>query len=355
MDRSLIGFTRRTSGGNRRGDDEEGEGDLAIIDPWLIDPQHLAFDWAGDPLPLAFVDLDAWKSAPESLRLPPFPVIGRGDPAHPAAHLLDAVIEGPVTAGSLIEQVTRHPSAAAAAVQLLRSIEGLPVDRALMLESLCYGMLQGSAEHTTWLNFLRPFEREPKPPGRIVTTRDGPVLRVVINRPELNAIDRGLRDGLYEAFSIAALDPDIKRVELRSVGRVFSIGADLAEFGTTRDPATAHQIRSLTLPAHPLSQRAEIVDVYIQGACIGAGIEMAAFAGRITASPYAWFQLPELPMGLIPGAGGCVSVSRRIGRHRAALMILSGRRINAAIALRWGLIDAIEDLPPIDPGGADDD
>ena len=259
-----------------------------------------------------------------------------------------------MTAGSLIEQVTRYPNAAVAAVQLLRSIEGLPVERALMLESLCYGMLQGSEEHRTWLE-AGPFVREPKPPGRIVTTRDGPVLRVVIDGPQLNTIDRGLRDGLYEAFSIAALDPDITRVELRSVGRVFSIGADLAEFGTTRDPATAHQIRCLTLPAHPLSRRAGIVDVYIQGACIGAGLEMAAFAGRITASPYAWFQLPELPMGLIPGAGGCVSVSRRIGRQRAALMILSGQRIKAAIALRWGLIDAIEDQPPIDPGGADGD
>ena len=327
---------------------------MAILDPYLIDPESLVFDWAGDALPLAFVDLDSWKSEPLSLRLPPFPVIGRGDPAHPAARLLDAVIEGPMTAGSLIEQVTRHPNAAAAAVQLLRSIEGLPVERALTLESLCYGMLQGSEEHRKWLE-AGPFVREPKPPGRIVTTRDGPLLRVVIDGPQLNTIDRGLRDGLYEAFLIAALDPDIKRVELRSTGRSFSIGADLAEFGTTRDPATAHRIRSLTLPAHPLSQRAGIVDVHVQGACIGAGLEIAAFAGRITASSHAWFQLPELAMGLIPGAGGCVSVSRRIGRQRAALMILSGRRINAAIALRWGLIDAIEDRPSVDPGGADSD
>jgi enoyl-CoA hydratase/carnithine racemase len=50
-------------------------------------------------------------------------------------------------------------------------------------------------------------------------------------------------------------------------------------------------------------------------------------------------------MGRIPGAGGCVSLSRRIGRQRAALMILSGRRINAVFALHWGLIDAIEDTP----------
>ena len=76
---------------------------------------------------------------------------------------------------------------------------------------------------------------------------------------------------------------------------------------------------------------------------MGSALEMAAIAGRITASPSAWFQLPELAMGVLPGAGGCVSVSRRIGRQRTALMILSGKRIGAQTALKWGLIDAIID------------
>jgi enoyl-CoA hydratase/carnithine racemase len=96
-----------------------------------------------------------------------------------------------------------------------------------------------------------------------------------------------------------------------------------------------------------VARRPEILDVHIHGACIGAGVEISAFAGRVTAAPAAWFQLPELAMGLIPGAGGCVSVPRRIGRQRAALMMLSGQRIDAQTALRWGLIDAIEDQPPV--------
>jgi enoyl-CoA hydratase len=161
-----------------------------------------------------------------------------------------------------------------------------------------------------------------------------------------NAIDRPMRDQLSEAFTLAALDPEVRSIKLRAVGATFSVGADLEEFGTTRDPATAHLIRSRTLPALALAGRAEILDVHVQGACVGAGLEIAAFAGRLTATPDAWFQLPELSMGLIPGAGGCVSVPRRIGRQRAALMILSGRRINARTALRWGLIDAIEGAPP---------
>jgi enoyl-CoA hydratase/carnithine racemase len=79
----------------------------------------------------------------------------------------------------------------------------------------------------------------------------------------------------------------------------------------------------------------------VHGACIGAGVELPAFAHRVTAAANSHFQLPELKMGLLPGAGGCVSLSRRIGRHRTALLCLTGRRINAATALAWGLVDDI--------------
>jgi enoyl-CoA hydratase/carnithine racemase len=183
--------------------------------------------------------------------------------------------------------------------------------------------------------------------------RDGRTLTVVLDRPwARNAIDQAMRDALFEAFTLAAMDTDITTIRLRSTGDVFSVGADLDEFGTTLDPATAHAIRGRSLPALALARRPGLLDVHVQGACIGAALEIAAFAGRLTASQKAWFQLPELSMGIIPGAGGCVSVPRRIGRQRTALMLLSGRRITAAVALRWGLIDAIVDEPPVDEGGA---
>ena len=84
------------------------------------------------------------------------------------------------------------------------------------------------------------------------------------------------------------------------------------------------------------------VRTYLNGPAIGAGLELAAFAHEVTAHPKAWTQLPEIRMGLIPGAGGTVSVSRRIGRHKTAYMVLSGKRINAETAYKWGLIDNIE-------------
>jgi hypothetical protein len=301
--------------------------DLGAVDPWP---------------PLRFLDLAACPRDVRLDTLPAFPVIGYGDSAHPIAHALDAFVEAPISVEALIRQTRQAPHAAAIAMQLLRSLENLPPERALPLESFCYGLLQGSAEHSAWLA-SRVFTAPPGPPGGLIVERRDSELLITLDRPlARNAIDRSMRDQLVDAFTVAVLDTEVRVVKLRAQGACFSIGADLAEFGTTRDPATAHLIRSRTLPALVLAARADILDVHVQGACVGAGLEMAAFAGRFTATPDAWFQLPELAMGLIPGAGGCVSVPRRIGKQRAALMILSGRRINAATALRWGLIDAIQ-------------
>lgn len=316
-----------------------------LIDPLQKGPSFVWHGPADSWQPLGFVDLDTCPGEARMEVLPPFPVVGLGDSTHPLAGALDAVIEPPISAETLLREVERAPQAAATAVQLLRSLEGLPIERALTLESICYGLLQGSAEYHAWLAARGPVT-QPTAPGRVVVERRDAELHLVLDRPQArNAIDRVMRDQLFEAFSLAALDPDIRSIKLRAVGAAFSMGGDLEEFGTTRDPATAHLIRSRSLPALALAPRAQILDVHVQGACVGAGIEIAAFAGRLTASSNAWFQLPELSMGLIPGAGGCVSVPRRIGRQRAALMILSGRRINAATALSWGLIDAIEELP----------
>lgn len=303
--------------------------------------------WAGETPwdgPLAFVDLAATADAPDAVALPPCPVIGIGDPAHPLAGRLDAVVEPPVGAEGLAQQVLAAPRAAAMTVQLLRMLPALPVEDGLTAESLAYAALQGSEEHRRWRAARKPVPV--RDAGRLAATRDGDSLILTLDRPESgNAIDRALRDQLYDAFSLAALDARIARIVLRASGKAFSLGAELAEFGTTTDPATAHAIRARTLPARPASRCAGRLEVHIQGACVGAGLELAAWAHRITASPGAWFQLPELAMGILPGAGGCVSLCRRIGRQRTALLVLSGKRLSARQALGWGLVDAIVDDP----------
>lgn len=317
----------------------------AAIEPFLIDPSTAwptGSGWTDSWQPLGIVDLDACPSDIEIGALPAFPLIGIGDPAHPLARRLDALLEPPVSLEALVRSIGRAPRAAALCVQLLRNLEGLSSERGLEFESLCYGLLQGSEEHARWLAAREPGAGLPA--GRLDVDRQGPALHLVLDRPWAhNAIDRPLRDQLFEALTVASVDPEVQRVTLRARGAAFSMGGDLEEFGTTRDPATAHLIRVRSLPARAITACAPRLGVYVQGACVGAGLEIAAFGARVTARSSAWFQLPELAMGLIPGAGGCVSVPRRIGRQRAALLILSGRRIKAETALAWGLIDAIEE------------
>lgn len=95
---------------------------------------------------------------------------------------------------------------------------------------------------------------------------------------------------------------------------------------------------SLGRKLHRLADR---TTVRLHGACIGSGIELAAFAGTVDAAPDVMIGLPEVSMGLIPGAGGTVSVTRRIGRHRTCWLALTGRRVDAMTALEWGLVDTV--------------
>lgn len=317
-----------------------------MLHPWM-----LLADWREDDRPYAVVDLSAWPADAPLDPLPPIPVIAIGPASHPQAHRADVLVEPPIPLATLTARITATPRAAATLVQVLRAIDGLEPDRALPIESFAFAMLQAGAEHAAW-QARRPVAA-PSPPGTLHMTRDGDRIDLLIDRPQArNAIDRTMRDALHEAFVLAALDPAIARVRLRGSGRCFGMGADLAEFGTTRDPVEAHAIRARALPTHAMARRPEIYDVHVQGGCVGSGLEMAAFAGRLTAARDAWFQLPEVAMGIIPGFGGCVSIPRRIGRQRAAALMLSGKRIGAGVALGWGLVDALVDDPAADDRGA---
>jgi len=316
-----------------------------LIENMTIDLRRL---WPGEEIPdgpVLFVDLDEAGSAEAiDLDLPPFPVIGVGVPEHPVAPKLDAIVQEPVTAELLAEQVSRCPIAAATVVQLLRLLPSLSLSEGQDVESMAYAMLQGGDEHRSWMASHKAQGGTEPAEGAVQLEREGNTLAITLDRPDAgNAIDRSMRDSLYEAFSLASLDVGITRVMLQANGKTFSLGADLNEFGTTTDPATAHAIRSRTLPAKALLGCRDKLHVHIDGACVGAGLEIAAYAEEIEATKRAWFQLPELAMGILPGAGGCVSLVHRIGRQRAALMILSGKRLSARQALDWGLIDSIVD------------
>jgi enoyl-CoA hydratase/carnithine racemase len=88
---------------------------------------------------------------------------------------------------------------------------------------------------------------------------------------------------------------------------------------------------------------ADRVVVHLHGDVAGSGIELAAFAGRVVAARSTRISLPEVGLGLIPGAGGTVSLPRRIGRHRTLRLALGEASIDADTALAWGLVDEVTD------------
>ena len=109
-----------------------------------------------------------------------------------------------------------------------------------------------------------------------------------------------------------------------------------------QDVVTAHAARTTRSAARLLARLARRVTFRVHGACIGAGIELPAFGARVIAARDATIRLPEVGMGLVPGAGGTVSLPRRIGRQRAGWLALTGSVIDAETAFAWGLVDAIE-------------
>lgn len=280
------------------------------------------------------------------LRALPAPVIGVGAAEAPAAAACDTISATEAEAAPLVATTVRNPHAAAVLVQVLRATSRLDIESALTVESLAYATLQAGAEYAAWRAALPPAPPAPPEAAPLLLHRSGATLRLTLNRPgQRNAIDATLRDALSEALALAALDATITHVVVDAAGKCFSVGGDLTEFTTSPDPAAAHAIRSLRLPARGLAAVADRVHARVHGACIGAGLELAAFAHRVTASPTSFFQLPELRMGLIPGAGGCVSLPRRIGTQRTAWLALSGARLSARRALAWGLVDTLEPAP----------
>lgn len=259
----------------------------------------------------------------------------------------DVVVSDQSELPSLLASIKARPLAALTLVQVLRAVEKQDMQTALTLESLAYACLQGGSEHRAWLSQSsqtpKLLEGEGQP---ILFERRDDMLFAQMARPQFrNAISVEMRDAWLLALEMLAADPTITTLQISGAGACFSVGGALEEFGLCSDPSQAHWIRSVHSPARQMSIHGTRVRCYVHGACIGSGIELPAFAHSVVASPTAFFQLPELRMGLIPGAGGCVSISRRIGRQRMADWVLRGKRVRAPQALSWGLIDAIEDRP----------
>jgi enoyl-CoA hydratase/carnithine racemase len=244
------------------------------------------------------------------------------------------------------ERISRWPLAASVCDDVLRAVDvTAPAFSGVITESLAYSTLQSGPEFAWWLAERGP-SAVPTIPEPVLSEREGDVLRVRFNRPTRhNAFSTDARAALLEALEVARLDPSVTRMELSGNGESFCSGGDLAEFGTFTDPSSAHVARTRHSPALVLDEitarlgtscRAEV-----HGQVLGSGLEMAAFCGHVACRLGATLGLPELALGLIPGAGGTVSITRRIGRWRTAYLVLSGQTIDPDTALAWGLVDEV--------------
>ena len=239
-----------------------------------------------------------------------------------------------------LEGLQANPQASVVAAQTLRLGPRLSLGDALLAESLAYATLQAGAEHAGWLSGRGRRTRRDLDQPRIDVSDDGSSVTVTLNRPRLlNLFDAAMRDELVDVLKALAAGADGRPVVITGAGGNFCAGGDPAEFGTVQDPATAHLIRSRANAAPWMAAIAGRATARIEGACVGAGIELAAFCATVTATERARFRLPELSMGLIPGAGGTVSIPARIGRQRTLAWLLTDTEIDAHEARRWGLID----------------
>ncbi len=250
------------------------------------------------------------------------------------------------TLEELSDRCTRWPHASAVCDDVLRCVDITgPALPGIVTESLAYSTLQSGPEFARWLAERGPGGL-PEIPDPVLADRDGATMRIRFNRPKRhNAFSTDARALLLEALTVALLDDTVTAVVLGGNGPSFCSGGDLGEFGTFTDPAAAHLARTRHSPALALDEltrrlgracRAEI-----HGRVLGSGLEMASFCGWVSCRQDAVLGLPELKLGLIPGAGGTLSVTRRIGRWRTAYLVLSGRTIDPATALAWGLVDEV--------------
>jgi 3-hydroxyacyl-CoA dehydrogenase len=165
--------------------------------------------------------------------------------------------------------------------------------------------------------------------------RDGEVLVIVIDNPPVNALGALVRAELLRLVEEARSDPGVAALVIGGGGASFSAGADITEFG--KSPAAP----SLPALAEAIEQYGEPVVAAIRGNALGGGLEIALACHYRVAAPSAKLGLPEVKLGILPGAGGTQRLPRVVGAQKALEMIVSGDPIGATAAHDAGLVDML--------------
>ena len=164
---------------------------------------------------------------------------------------------------------------------------------------------------------------------------EGEVAVITIDSPPVNALSQAVRAGIYDNVSKAIAEPAVKAVVLICAGRTFIAGADITELGKPRSGP------GLTETQDAMENSPKPVIAAIHGTALGGGLETALACHYRVAVPSAKCGLPEVKLGLLPGAGGTQRLPRIVGAEKALELLTSGEHVPAKTCLEWGLIDEI--------------
>ncbi len=174
-----------------------------------------------------------------------------------------------------------------------------------------------------------------------IETRDG-VAVVSVDNPPVNALSRAVRQGLVDAFSTLADDATIDGIVLAATGRTFMAGADIREFNTQpKPPLLPDLVAMIEASPHPTAAA-------IFGTALGGGLECALACRLRVMTDDARVGLPEVKLGIVPGAGGTQRALRLAGFEATADLVTSGRMVGSSEALELGLVDQVTDGDPVD-------
>ena len=172
---------------------------------------------------------------------------------------------------------------------------------------------------------------------KIAVERDGDVLVILIDNPPINAGSLSVRRGILDAIGMLGEDPALRAAVIIGQGTTFIAGSDLREFGKPlEEPQLPAVIRAIETVPKP-------VVAALHGAALGGGFELALGCDARVAAAGAIVGLPEVTLGMLPGAGGTQRLPRLVGVARSIQMICAGERIGAAAALALGIVDAVAD------------
>src|SRR5580700_9839526 len=171
----------------------------------------------------------------------------------------------------------------------------------------------------------------------------GGIAVVRMQNPPVNSLGLELRAGIVAALARAEDDPAVKAVIIIGSGKGFSGGADIREFGTPKSFAPPN----LLMVLRAVEECVKPVIAALDGVCMGGGFELALACHYRVASADAQIGLPEVKLGLLPGAGGTQRLPRAVGVERALNMIVSGTPLRAEQLRGTPLFDAIVGADPL--------